>query len=209
MQKSIGVCEADLAAPHRRDPVEDLDAGRHADDHRRDHEERVRRRRHPDGEHVMRPHAEADEPDRDGGADHRGVAEHRLAREDRDDLGREAEAGQHQHVDLGVAEDPEEVLPQHRRAAGLRVEEVRAEIAVEQQHDLRGRQRGDDDQHHAGRHEVEPDDERHAAERHAGAAHAQGGGDDVDRRADAADARRRGARWSSSRCCGPSRTPWP
>ena len=36
-----------------------------------------------------------------------------------------------------MAEDPEEVLPQHRRAAGLRVEEVRAEEAVEQQHHLR------------------------------------------------------------------------
>ena len=121
------------------------------------------------------------------GADHRGIAEHRLAREDRDDLGREAEAGQHQHVHLGVAEDPEEVLPQHRRASGLRVEEVRAEIAVEHQHDLRGRQRSEDDEHHAGRDQVEPDDQRHAAERHAGTAHAQDGRDDVDRRADAAE----------------------
>ena len=70
-----------------------------------------------------------------------GVAEHRLAREDRDDLGDEAEHRQDQHVDLGVAEEPEEVLPEQRRAAGLGVEEVRAELAVEQQHDQRGRQR--------------------------------------------------------------------
>ena len=33
--------EADLAAPHRADPVEDLDAGRHGDEHRRDGEEGV------------------------------------------------------------------------------------------------------------------------------------------------------------------------
>ena len=42
---------------------------------------------------------------------------------------------------LWMAEDPEEVLPEDRRAAGLRVEEVRAQEAIEQQHDLRRRQR--------------------------------------------------------------------
>ena len=84
-----------------------------------------------------------------------------------------------------MAEDPEEVLPQHGRAAGLRVEEVRAEVAVEQQHDLRGGQRrnGEKIMHRHPQHR--PDEERHAHERHALAAHAEDGGDEVDRRADA------------------------
>ena len=44
--------------------------------------------------------------------DHRAVAEDRLAREDRHDLGHDAERRQDQDVDLGMAEEPEQVLPQ-------------------------------------------------------------------------------------------------
>ena len=47
--------------------------------------------------------------------------------------------GQDHDVDLGVAEEPEEVLPQQRRAALGRVEEVRAEVAVGEQHRHRAR----------------------------------------------------------------------
>ena len=50
---------ADGALRHRRDPVEDLDARRDRDEHRRQSEERVGNRPHPDGEHVVRPHSEA------------------------------------------------------------------------------------------------------------------------------------------------------
>ena len=49
--------------------------------------------------------------------DHDRVAEERLAREDRDDLGDDAHRGQDQDVHLGVAEDPEQVLPEERVAA--------------------------------------------------------------------------------------------
>ena len=80
--------------------------------------------RHPDREHVVGPDAERQEADADRRGDHGRIAEDRLAREDRDDLGDERERRDHEHVDLGVAEDPEEVLPEHRRAARLRVEEV-------------------------------------------------------------------------------------
>ena len=96
---------------------------------------------HADGEHVVRPDAEADEADADRGRHHGRVAEDGLAREDRNDLVGDGEGGQHQHVDLRMAEDPEEVHPDDGRAAGLRVEEVAAQIAVDQQHDLRCGQR--------------------------------------------------------------------
>ena len=49
-----------------------------------------------------------------GGEDHALVAEDRLAGEDREDLGHDAEVGQGQDVDLGMAEEPEEVLPEQR-----------------------------------------------------------------------------------------------
>ena len=87
-----------------------------------------------------------------------------------------------------MAEDPEEVLPEDRGTAGLRVEEVGAEEAVEEEHDLRRRERRDGNQDHARDDEVEPDEQRHLAERHALAPQAEDGGDQVDRRADRADA---------------------
>ncbi len=86
---------------------------------------------HADGEHVVRPHAEADEADADRRRDHGRIAEDGLAREDGNDLVGEGEGRQHQDVDLGMAEDPEEVHPEHGGAAGLRIEEVAAEVAVD------------------------------------------------------------------------------
>ena len=139
------------------------------------------------------------------GCHHRRIAEDRFAREDRNDLVGEGERRQHQDVDLGMAEDPEEVHPENGGAAGLGVEEVGAEIAVERQHDLRGGQRADGDEDHAADDEIEPDQQRHAAQLHARAAHAENGGDDVERGADGADAAEQDARASSNRCCGRAR----
>src|SRR6202043_2664166 len=109
------------------DPVKNLDAGGDAHQHRRRREKRVAGGRHADREHVMRPHAQADKRDRTRRRDHHAVAENNLAREDRDDLRREAEGRDDEYINFGMAEDPEEVLPQNYGAAGLSVEEVRAE----------------------------------------------------------------------------------
>jgi hypothetical protein len=77
---------------------------------------------------VVRPHRHRQRGDRDRREDHALVAEHRLAAEHRDDLGDDAEERQRDDVDLGVAEEPEQVLPQDRAAVG-RVED-RARRAV-------------------------------------------------------------------------------
>ena len=180
--------EDDLAAPERGQPVEDLDARGHGDHHGGKDEEGVCGRAHADGEHVVRPDAQADEADAHRCRHHGRIAEDGLAREDRNDLVDKGEGRQDEDVDLRMAEDPEEVHPQHGRAAGLRIEEVRAEIAVERQHDLRGGQRADGDKDQARHHQVEPDQQRHAAHLHALAAHAEDGGDNVQRGADGADA---------------------
>ena len=50
----------------------------------------------------------------------RGVAEERLPGEDRQDLGDDAHGRQDQDVDLGMPEDPEQVLPEQRIAAAGR-----------------------------------------------------------------------------------------
>src|ERR1041384_1689173 len=105
--------ESDLTAPHRSDPIEDFDAGGHAHHHRGDRKERVAGRGHSDGEHVVRPNTKTDKRDTHRRTDHHRVAEDRFARKHRDDLRYEPEAGNNQDVYLRVAEDPEEVLPQH------------------------------------------------------------------------------------------------
>ncbi len=127
-------------------------------------------------------------PMRDGRRDHHRIAEDRLARKYRNDFRGEGEGWDDEYVDFRMAEDPEEMHPDYGRAAGLRVEEMSAEVAVDQQHDLRRRQRTDREEHQACHHEVEPGEQRHLAQRHARAAHAKNGGDDIDRRSDAAEA---------------------
>ena len=61
---------------------------------------------------------------------HALVAEQGFPREDRDDLGHDAEIGQGQDVDLRMPEEPEEVLVQDRRSSSLDLEYVRAEVSV-------------------------------------------------------------------------------
>ena len=72
--------ELDRAAPHRRDPTEDLDAGGHRDHHRRQHEIGLLGQRHADRVHVVRPDDKAQRADGDQRPDHRQVAEDRLFR---------------------------------------------------------------------------------------------------------------------------------
>jgi len=61
------------------------------------------------------------------------AAEHRLAGEDGEDFGGDAEERQRHDVDLRMAEEPEQVLPQDRPAA-VGGEHLRTELAVDLQH---------------------------------------------------------------------------
>ncbi len=81
----------------------------------RGREEDERHRRHPGREHVVRPDAEADEDDEQLGDRDEREGDHPPLRERRDDRRRDPERGHDEDVDLGVAEDPEEVLPEQRR----------------------------------------------------------------------------------------------
>ncbi len=88
-------------------------------------------------------------------------------------------------VDLGVAEVPEQVLEQRRAAVGW-VVDVRAEAAVGGQREQRGGQQREDQDHQDRRDEDVPGEDRHPEHRHAGAAHADHGGDHVHRAEDGA-----------------------
>ena len=85
---------------------------------------------HAAHEHVVAPHDEAQAGDGQHRSHHGLVAEQRLAAEGGQDVGGEAQRGQHQDVDLGVAEEPEEVLPEERRAALVHELAVRAAAAA-------------------------------------------------------------------------------
>ena len=61
------------------------------------------------------------------------VADQRAAAEDRQAVRHHAHRRQHDGVDPGMAEHPEQMLPQQRLAAAGRVEEMRAELAVHPQ----------------------------------------------------------------------------
>src|SRR3546814_20818726 len=62
--------------------------------------------------------------------DHRRVAEQPFAREHGDDFGDHAEGRQNHDVDLGVPEEPEYVLIQHRVTAAGGIDEGGDEVAV-------------------------------------------------------------------------------
>ena len=180
--------EPHRALVHRREPVEDLHAGRDRDQHRREAERRDRNRAQSGGEHVVRPHTPSEETDRDAGEDDDRVAEQRLAREDRQGLGHDAHAGEDEDVDLGMAEQPEEVLIEEGVAPAVRIEEERPEVAIEVHHDHRN---GDDRDRECGEerdHEHHPHEHRHAHERHPGRAQVEDRDDEVDGRGRRADA---------------------
>jgi hypothetical protein len=121
--------EGELSLPHRADPVEELDPGRHGDEEGHEGEERQQHR--AGGEHVVRPHDTRTGRDAMVANTISLVAEQRLAAEHRKDLGDDPEERQRDDVDLGVAEEPEQVLVQDRAAVGG-VEDVRADAAGRQ-----------------------------------------------------------------------------
>ena len=130
---SIGVSNDDRAAPHRADPVEELHACRDGDEVGHETEERQQGR--AGGEHVVCPDARRQGGDRDRGEDHSLVAEDGLAGERRQHVGDDAEVGQGEDVDLRMAEEPEEVLPQDGHAPTRDREDVRPEMPVAPEHD--------------------------------------------------------------------------
>ena len=78
---------------------------------------------------------EAQHPDPEHAADGDPIAPERLAREDRQHLQDQAEGRDDEDVDLGVPEEPEEVLPQVRRTAARGHEERGLADAVEHLHE--------------------------------------------------------------------------
>ncbi len=161
------------AVRQRRQPGEDLHGSGHRNDGRAGREEGQRQMRDAHREHVVHPDAEAQEGQgHDGHDDHR-VADQCAPREDRDQGGQHTGHRQEDDVDVGVPEQPEQVLPEQCVAAARGVEEGQAESALQLEQDRAEDQRREGHQHHQRGDQDVPAEDGHAFERHAGRAHLQ------------------------------------
>jgi hypothetical protein len=84
-----------------------------------------------------------------------------------DHLADDAEGRQNHDVDLGMTEEPEQVLVQERIAAALRVEEGGAEIAIGEQHGQRSREHRHCEQDQERGHQDRPYEQRHPKKGHS------------------------------------------
>ena len=84
--------------------------------------------------HVVCPHDEAYDADRNHRIRHAEIAEYRFPREGRHDVADYAEARQNEDVDLRMTEKPEEVRVEQRIATARRIVERCAEVTIRQQH---------------------------------------------------------------------------
>ncbi len=92
-----------------------------------------------------------------------------------------AERRQNHDVNLGVAEEPENMLVHDRITTAGSIEERSAEVAVGQQHGDGASQHRHDRNQQVGRNQPGPAEHGHFHQRHAGGAHIQNSGNDVDR----------------------------
>ncbi len=136
---------------------------------------------------MVHPQTEGEEAERHHRGDDPGVSHDRPAGEDRQHRRDHARGRQENDVDLRVAEQPEQVLPEQRVAAAFRVEERPVEGAFHLEQDRAEDQGREAAEHHQRRDEKVPSHERHACERHAGRAHLEDRHHDLDRGRDGGD----------------------
>src|SRR6266404_9122138 len=127
---------------------------------------------------MVGPDAHADKPDGDGCADHNRVAKYHFAGEDRNDFGGNSKSWKDKNINFGVTENPEEMHPENCRAAGHGVEEVAAEVTVDEQHELGCGERTDGQNHQARHNKIEPGEQWHPSQRHPWTAYAQNRSED-------------------------------
>src|SRR5208282_4350598 len=104
--------EAQSAAENRPQPKQGNDGSGYGDNQGRDREQKAGIGAHPAEEHVMSPDHEAQETDGQKANHNYFVAEDGFAGENREHMRDHSETGDDCDVDLGMPEEPEQVLPQ-------------------------------------------------------------------------------------------------
>ncbi len=129
---------------------------------------------------MVSPDAPSHEPDCSAREHDERIPEQRLLREDGEHLGHDAERRQDQDVHLGVAKDPEQVLPQQRVCARLDREEGCVELALKHQQKQRHGDHRDGKQQQELGDEHHPREDRHLHQGHPRGPHVDDGDDQVD-----------------------------
>src|ERR1017187_356463 len=173
------------------DPVECLNGRRHPDGHGQHRKRHRRIGAHAAHEHVVAPHQEAQKADAQDRVHHGPVSEDCLARESGEQLRSHTHAGQNRDVNLGMAKEPEQMLPEQRRSAfviqnlvadqqAARHEEAGSGGAVENQQNSGGQPHGESQQGQDSRYKPGPAGQGQAHERHPLAAQVDESGNEVD-----------------------------
>src|SRR5690606_17722016 len=137
--------------------------------------------------HMMDPEPEGEKRHRHDGNDHRAIADKRMPCKDRDQNGEHSRRRQENDVNLRMAEEPEEVLPEQRIATPLRIKEWQAKRALELQQDRAQNERREGEEHHRANDEHVPREDWHPAKRHARRAYLQNTDDEFHGGADGGD----------------------
>ena len=166
--------------PHGCKPVKDLHARWHCNKHGGVHKEQLAGKWHAGCKHVVRPDHEGEDGNGGCGIDHGAVAKQALARKGGDDLRDDSKGRKNHDVDLRMPEEPEDVLVHDGVTTGRGVEKRRAEVAVGKRHGDGASKYGHHRNKQVGRNKPGPDKHGHLHEGHAGCAHVQDGGDDVN-----------------------------
>ena len=177
----------------RRDKGEKLDAGG-------DHHGLGRGREEPQtdlgqagGEHVMHPQPEGQEPGADRAEHDPRIAHDGRACDSGHDHRGDGDRGQEDDVDLWMAENPEQMLPEHRVAAPDGIEERPIEGPFEFEQEIPRDQRREGEEDHAAHDHHIPRVERHDVDAHPRRAAFERADDQLDRRGDRGDLDKREA----------------
>ena len=154
---------------------------------------------HAGNKHVVAPDAEAEEADEQRGDDHNSVGGDRAAGEIGEQRRGESHAGEDGDVDLGMAEEPEEMQPEHGEPepsrwrdavddfAGGRKKLV-PKMAIGEEHGRGDCERAEGDDGEARTDEPGPDGQRKAGQCHALGAEEEDGREEIEGGADGSDA---------------------
>ena len=126
--------QARAAGPQSGQPAEDLNSARDSNHHARSREVGFTNLRQVGCEHVMNPKPESNEPICDLGQHHSGVTKQLTLRVRNYNGGHEPECRNENDVDLGVSEEPEDVLIKKRVSTLRRIDEMSCDCPVIQQH---------------------------------------------------------------------------
>ena len=169
--------------PQRAQPRKDLNRRRDRDQRRGGRKEAQRHVRDAGGEHVVHPQPEAEKGQRQYRSDDRPVSEQPGPRHHRQYRRHRTRRWQEDDIDFGMAEQPEQVLPQQRIAAQRSGVEGPAERALHLQQDRSQDQRRKAEDHHPRRRQQIPGKDRHPVQPHVAGAQLQDRHRDLDGRA--------------------------